>query len=140
MRSGFNTAFWLSFFLLFSCRTGHRESSAEFVQHTDKVQIVMFHLAQRCESCNAVERETRSLIEKEFAADLESGKLCFVPLDFQSESGKKAADLLRATGQTLFIVRGDSISDLTSAAFMFAQTHPERYRNALKAELDKYLE
>jgi hypothetical protein len=126
-------------FLFFSCTTGVKEDTDMFVADADYIQVVLFHMRQRCESCNAVERETQSLLEEEYKAEVASGKVKFVSLDFQSEGGKKAAALLRASGQTLFVVRGDSISDLTSPAFMYAGTHPEYYREALRDELDKYL-
>lgn len=123
-----------------SCRSGSQEEGVTFVPDADHIQVVLFHLAQRCGSCNAVEAETMLLLEEEYEEEVNSGKVRFVPLNFQSDNGKKAAQLLQASGQTLFVVMGDSITDLTSAAFMFGPTLPERYRNALRETLDKYLE
>lgn len=123
-----------------SCRTGDGNESGFFVADADYIQVVLFHLAQRCESCNAVEYETLRLLEEEYMMELQSGQVKFIPLDFQTGNGKKAAGLLRASGQTLYVVRGDSISDLTSAAFMYASTHPEYYRKALRKALDKHLD
>ena len=104
------------------------------------VWMVLFHLQQRCESCNAVEQETLSLLKEEYGEEIQSGKIKFISLNFQSENGKKAAALLRASGQTLFVVKGDSTEDLTSAAFMYASPHPEYFHEALSLALDKYLE
>ena len=104
------------------------------------IQIVLFHMEQRCESCDAVELETLKLLDEEYAEALNAGKIKFVPLNYQSEHGKKAAGILRASGQTLYVVKGDSISNLTSAAFMYAHTHPNIYIEALRKEIDKYLE
>ena len=123
-----------------ACRQGNPNDKNLFVADADHVQIVLFHLAQRCESCNAVERETEWLLEQEYREEVLSGKLIFVPLNFQVENGKKAARLLRASGQTLYVIKGDSIADLTSAAFMYASTHPDYYHEALRKALDKYLE
>jgi hypothetical protein len=131
---------WLVLLSGNACRTGEQDDSGVFVANADYIQIVLFHLAQRCESCNAVEQETQWLLEQEYAEEVLSGKIRFVPLNFQNENGKKAAGLLQASGQTLFVVKGDSISDLTSAAFMYASTHPDYYREALKKALDQYLE
>ena len=108
--------------------------------HAGYIQVVLFHMEQRCGSCDAVERETENLLNEEYAEELQSGEVKFISLNYQSEKGKKAARLLQATGQTLYVTKGDSISDLTSQAFMYAQTHPEYYRDALRTELDKYLE
>lgn len=125
--------------LYVSCGTEHSEEGDTFIPGADYVQIVLFHLEQRCESCNAVESETLSLLEDEFQLYVDSGKVEFLSLDFQSESGRKAAEILRASGQTLYVVKGDSISNLTGTAFLYASTSPERYRNDLRNELNKFL-
>jgi hypothetical protein len=102
--------------------------------------VVLFHLQQRCESCNAVEKETKRLLGEEYNEATDSGRLKFISLNIQAENGKKAAALLHASGQSLFVVKGDSVSDLTGSAFVYAGTLPENYRKALRTALDKYLE
>lgn len=125
--------------LLFSCRTASDEEGATYVADAEYIQIVLFHLAQRCESCTAVEQETLALLEEEYGEEVAAGKVKFVSLNFQSEKGRSAATQLKASGQTLYVTKGVLVSDLTSFAFMYAHTHPERYREALKQELDNYL-
>ena len=140
MKKGIIILVWIVLMPVNSCRTGKGHETGFFVADADYVQIVLFHLAQRCESCNAVEYETQRLLEEEYMVEIQSGQVKFISLNFQTENGKKAAGLLRASGQTLFVVRGDSISDLTSAAFMYASTHPEYYHKALRKALDKHLD
>jgi hypothetical protein len=140
MKKGIIILLWIVLMPVNSCRTGDQNATVDFVPDADYIQIVLFHLEQRCESCNAVEKETMWLLEEEYGEEILSGELRFIPLNFQTENGKKAAGLLRASGQTLFVVKGDSIADLTSAAFMYASTHPEYYHEALSLALNKYLE
>ena len=140
MKRGIISFIWMILLCGNSCTTGDRNDQGIFVADADYIQIVLFHLEQRCESCNAVENETRLLLEEEYEEEVILEKVRFIPLNFQSENGKKAAGLLQAAGQTLFVVKGDSITDLTSTAFMFASTHPEYYRENLRKALDKYLE
>lgn len=128
------------FLLLISCRDGTRDGTVTFVEDADYIQIVLFHLAQRCESCNAVEYETERLLEEEYSDEVDAGKIKFIPLNFQSEHGKEAAGILRASGQTLFVVKGKHVTDLTSPAFMYASTRPEYYREELREALDTFLE
>ena len=125
---------------LVSCREKGQTADETYVPGADYIQIVLFHLAQRCESCNAVEYETEQLLEDEYSDEVDAGKIRFVPLNFQSEHGKQAAGLLKATGQTLFVVKGDHVEDLTSPAFMYASTRPEYYREELREALDTFLE
>ena len=123
-----------------SCNPGKQEKDEPFTANQDCIQIVLFHLAQRCESCTAVESETNAILEEEYNDELTGGKIRFLSFDIHSENGKKAALRLKATGQNLFVVKGDSISDLSGPAFLFAHTHPERYHNALVKEIEKYLD
>ena len=140
MKKGIIILLWIVLMPLNSCRTGDQNDTGIYVADADYIQIILFHLERRCESCNAVEEETQRLLEEEYNEEVLSGELRFIPLNFQSENGKKAAGLLGASGQTLFVVKGDSIEDLTSAAFMYASTHPEYYHEALSLALEKYLE
>ena len=140
MKKGIIILLWVVLIPVNSCRIGDQNDSGIYVADADYIQIVLFHLERRCESCNAVEEETQRLLEEEYNEEVLSGELRFIPLNFQSENGKKAAGLLGASGQTLFVVKGDSIEDLTSAAFMYASTHPEYYHEALSLALEKYLE
>lgn len=126
--------------LICSCNTGIIQEEEVFNFDTEQVQIVLFHLEQRCKSCTAVEKVTQSLLEEEYTGEINKGELSFVSLNIQSENGRKAAKILKAPGQSLFIVNKDSISDLTGPAFMFANTHPERYRKALRKELENFLD
>ena len=125
--------------ILVSCHNGTDKNESSFDPDADYVQIVLFHQAQRCESCNAVERVTEQLLEEEYWDAFATGKVRYIPLNYQSENGKKASILLKASGQTLYVVKGDSIANLTSPAFMYASTHPDYYREALRKELDQYL-
>lgn len=140
MKRGITSIICLILLGAYACRTGNQHESGVFVEDADYIQIVLFHLAQRCESCIAVERETLWLLEQEYGEEVQSGKIKFVSLDYQTKSGKKAAGLLQASGQTLFVLGRDSLSNLTSAAFMYASTHPGIYLEALRKELDLYLE
>lgn len=124
----------------FSCRSGEKDNSGVFVQDADYIQIVLFHLAQRCESCNAVERETIALLENDYGEAVASGKVKFISLSVQSENGKKATRILQAAGQSLFVVYEDSVADLTGSAFLYASIRPEIYRDELRKALDTVLE
>jgi len=123
-----------------ACKSGNPNDGDLFVEDAEYVQIVLFHLPQRCESCMAVEHETQWLLEEEYGEEVLSGKIKFVSLNFRNDNAKKAARLLQASGQTLYVVNGDSVADLTSAAFMYAVTHPDYYHEALRKALDKNLE
>lgn len=136
----FDTIGILLMLFVVSCSTGIKEKQVEFEKNYDNIQIVLFHLSQRCESCNAVESETKAFLEQKYPEELISGKIHFLSFDILSENGKSAAKQLNAYGLNLFIVKGDSIKDLTSSAFLLAQTQPEIFTTILSKELLKFLE
>lgn len=135
-----NSIPYIFLFLLLSCKSGSQGEEGNYQVDADYIQIVLFHMEQRCESCDAVELETLKLLDEEYAEELNAGKIKFISLNYQSEHGKSTAGLLKAAGQTLYVIKGDSISNLTSPAFMYAHTHPDYYIDALRKELDKFLE
>lgn len=121
-----------------SCSTKSNEKAYEFERKSDTIQIVMFHFSQRCTSCSAVENETMAFLKKNYHNELKNNKIRFLSFDLFSENGRLAADELNATGQHLFIVKGDSIADLTPTAFLFAYVQPEKFIAQLQHELKKF--
>lgn len=136
----FNTVGILLMLFTVSCSTGIKEKQVEYEKNPDNIQIVLFHLSQRCESCNAVESETIAFLEQKYSKEMTSGEIRFLSFDLFSENGKSAAKQLNAYGLNLFIVKGDSILDLTSSAFLLAQTQPANFTTILSNELKKFLQ
>lgn len=136
----FNTVGILLMLFTVSCSTGIKEKQVEYEKNPDNIQIVLFHLSQRCESCNAVESETIAFLEQKYSKEMTSGEIRFLSFDLFSENGKSAAKQLNAYGLNLFIVKGDSILDLTSSAFLLAQTQPVNFTTILSNELKKFLQ
>ncbi len=130
---------FLLFLLMYCCGPAEGGNNVSFEKDPDSIYVILFHLPQRCEYCDAVEMETRAVLAKDYKDRLDSGEIKFLQFDILSENGKKAAKYLRATGQNLYIVKGDSIADLSGPAFIFAHERPEKYHTILKQDLDKYL-
>jgi hypothetical protein len=136
----FNTIGILLMLFTVSCSIRIKEKQVEYEKNPENIQIVLFHLSQRCESCNAVESETIAFLEQKYSKEMTSGEIRFLSFDLFSENGKSAAKQLNAYGLNLFIVKGDSILDLTSSAFLLAQTQPVNFITILNTELKKFLQ
>ncbi|MEX0987133.1 MAG: nitrophenyl compound nitroreductase subunit ArsF family protein [Bacteroidales bacterium] len=121
--------------VLFSC--GNNQQSDLFDPDSDNIQLVLFHLETSCASCDAVKNETLAVMENSFPEEVNAGEIRFVAMNFSDKGGREAAELLRATGQSFYIVKGETVVNLTSDAFMFANTHPQRFRDTLKNEIQK---
>ena len=106
---------------------------------TDELQVYYFHFTKRCATCNAVENEARVALEMFYADQLKEGNIAFISLNLEEDDGKKMADQLKVSGQTLLLVKGDQMVNLTNEGFMNARTKPDKYHEILKSNIDKLL-
>ena len=106
---------------------------------TDDLQVYYFHFTKRCATCNAVENEARMALEMFYADQLKEGNIAFISLNLEEDEGKKMADQLKVSGQTLLLVKGDQMVNLTNEGFMNARTKPDKYHEILKSNIDKLL-
>jgi len=105
----------------------------------EKVEVLYFHLTRRCVTCQAVENVTRDAVHELYADEISSGKLVFRSLNLDDKSSAADAERVKATGQSLLIVSGDTRIDLTSEGFMYARNKPEKLREELKKAIDPLL-
>lgn len=105
----------------------------------DKVEVLYFHLTRRCVTCQAVENVTRDAVQELYADEISGGRLVFRSMNLEDKSHEADAERVKATGQCLLIVSGDTRIDLTSEGFMYAKTKPEKLRDAIKKAVDPLL-
>jgi hypothetical protein len=126
-------------FVLSACNTQTSENQKTPAVVSDDLQVFYFHNTKRCATCNAVEDETRIALELFYEDQLEAGSMEFTSLNLEEEEGKKAAQSLQVSGQTLLIVKGESRVNLTNEGFMNARTNPSKFHEILRSEIDKLL-
>ena len=106
---------------------------------TDELQVYYFHFTKRCATCNAVENETKVVLEMIYADQVEEGNIAFTSLNLEEEDGKEMAKQLNVSGQTLMLVKGEGMVNLTNEGFMNARTKPDKFHEILKSNIDKLL-
>ena len=99
---------------------------------TDELQVYYFHFTKRCATCNAVENEAKVALELFYSDQMEEGNIAFTSLNLEEEDGKKMANQLRVTGQTLLLVKGEERVNLTGEGFMNARTKPDKFHHENK--------
>lgn len=102
-----------------------------------KAEIIYFHGKQRCKTCIAIEKETKTLVEGELAELVKKGKVKFRIVDFSTDEGKKIASKYRVTFSSLFVVTPKGAEDLTRFAFANARSNAEGFRKELKDKVVK---
>ncbi len=104
-----------------------------------KVQVYYFHYERRCATCIAVEEETRKALVELYPTFVKKGNITFQSVNLEEKSGEALANKLKVAGQSLIIVKGDQIADLTEKGFLYAKSEPEKLRAEIKKEVDALL-
>jgi hypothetical protein len=109
------------------------------VTTVDNIEVFYFHLTRRCVTCQAVENVSRDAVQELYPEEISSGKIVFRSLNIENQENEAVAEKVRATGQCLLVVSGDTRVDLTSEGFMYARSKPEKLKDALKKAIDPLL-
>jgi len=130
--------------LLFSFLVGgsiFENDSADFLKGEPEktIQIYYFHYSHRCQTCVAVETETKKTLNKFYSEKLKSGQITFQSIDMDEAKGEQLADNMKVSGQTLIFVQAENREDLTTTAFMYAVTNPKKLHVKVKKVIQKLL-
>jgi len=117
---------------------GKKDQSAKKVA-VQKVEVYYFHFTRRCMTCIAVEAESKKAVETLYPTQTKAGKITFEGINLDDESSKAIAEKLNVGGQSLLIVGGGKKIDLTSQAFMYARSNPEKLKAEMKAAIDSLI-
>lgn len=94
-------------------------------------KVYYFHSTARCITCQTVEKVTKEAV-KEFYGD----KVSFLSVNNDDKTNESLMKKYRVSGQTLLIVKGDKVVNLTNDAFMNARTKPEKLKAKIKSTVD----
>ncbi|MBT3207249.1 MAG: hypothetical protein HN704_15115 [Bacteroidetes bacterium] len=98
------------------------------------VKAYYFHATRRCATCQAVESVTKDAL-KEFYG----GKVTFSLINREEEKDSPMIEKYKVSGQTLLIIKGDKVVNLTNDAFMNARTKPDKLKAKIKAAVDSMI-
>lgn len=105
-----------------------------------KLSVYYFHATKRCVTCNAVENNAVALLEENFKTELDNGAIKFVSFNIDEEANKELVEKYEVAFSTLLIIKADgSVTDFTNTAFKYAKNNPSKYKELLKAEIDKLI-
>lgn len=98
------------------------------------VKAYYFHGTNRCATCQAVETVTQEAL-KEYYGE----KIAFLSLNIEEEKSNPMIEKYKIAGQTLLIINGDQMVNLTNDAFLNARTNPDKLKTKLKSTIDSML-
>lgn len=137
-------AFKLTFMMLVAvslaaCNAPSSNDPKSIAAETEDLTVYYFHFTKRCATCNAVETETKVALEMFYADQVKEGKIAFTSLNLEEADGKEMAKQFAVSGQTLLIVKGEQLVNLTNEGFMNARTKPDKFHEVLRTHIDKLL-
>ncbi|CAK7041837.1 MAG: hypothetical protein PETM_01746 [Petrimonas sp.] len=119
------------------------QSTDEFAPSGDVVEVIYFHGTQRCPTCQAIEAETKSLIESSFADAINSKKLIFKIVDISKPENKAIADRYEVAWSSLFVndwkKDQESVNNLTEFAFTNVRNNPDAFKRGLSEKINEFL-
>lgn len=109
----------------------------------DVVQVLYFHGKQRCATCNAIEKETKSLLESKFSDEMGSKKIDFKVIDISLPENQAIADKYEVASSSLLVNDwkngSESVENLTEFAFANARTNPDAFKKELADKINGLL-
>ncbi|HAQ64337.1 MAG TPA: thioredoxin [Bacteroidales bacterium] len=105
-----------------------------------KVDVYYFHGNHRCPTCNAIEKETKALLDSTFKAQMTAGVIKLSVLNHEDKKNETLVKKYEIWGSSLLLVdaKGKTIN-LTEMAFANARNDAPEFKRKLKAEINKLL-
>lgn len=128
---------------LVSCGNGGGGASETNAPASDRVEVIYFHGKQRCATCMAIEKNTKTVIDSLFPDELKDGTLIFKTVDISTPEGEWLADKYEVTWSSLFVNKWENgketRNNLTEFAFGNARKNPDAFKNTLADKIRQSL-
>ena len=124
----------ITFILISSMFCLRAQVESESIIQNSKVTVYYFHNEHRCVTCLAVEKKS-----KEIVRSLYKDRVDYKVYNLDGERGKNQAKKLGIAMQSLLIVKGDKVINLTVDAFRYAKNKPEKLEEIMKEKIDALL-
>lgn len=115
-----------------------------FTGSADSVELLYFYGKQRCATCLAIEKETRTVVETTLADRLRAGTVVLRMIDISREENAALVEKYGVSWSSLLVVahRGgeEATRDMTSFAFGKARKSPEEFRRGVVEAVNRMLE
>ncbi len=125
-----------------ACSGGKTKSADENAEtKRNLVEVLLFHGAQSCASCKAIERTTEELLE-EYKEAIERGDVIYSNLDLIDHEAR--AEKYGIIWSSLLVIDYDNdgnekVTDLTDYAYTDVMTDSERLKARLRTAINNYL-
>ncbi len=124
-------------FVFYSCKTGNKDiANSENIVSQESTDVIAYYFYGkiRCATCIAVEKVTKEVIRRDYAENV-----IFQTIDREEDKNEELIKKYKVAGQTLLLVKGNEVINLTNMAFLLARNAPEEYETRLKSTIETML-
>lgn len=121
----------LIIFLLFGSLSGLSAMHKVELQTSNDIKVYYFHATRRCVTCQAVENVSRKTIKDNYGDEID-----FIVVNREKEENIALVEKYKVSGQSLLVVKGDKIENLTNSAFMNALKKPEKLEELIISTIE----
>lgn len=103
------------------------------------VEVFIFHAAQRCATCKAIDAVVAEVLENDFSDDVKAGKIVFRDVDGSKQENRELLTKYEIYSTSLVLDAGGTVTNLTNDAFQYARSNPDKLKEILRANISKAL-
>ena len=127
---------------LMGCGNRHAKNSAESAAASNPdaaVEVYVFHAAQRCATCKAIDAVVAEVLDNDFADDVKSGRVVLRDVDGSKPENRALVEKYEIVSTSLLLDAKGNVTNLTHDAFQYARSNPDKLKEILRAEISKAL-
>lgn len=127
---------------LMGCGSRNAQKSTESISEINSdaaVEVFIFHAAQRCATCKAIDAVVAEVLESDFADDVKSGKIVLRDVDASNPENRPLVEKYEVYSTSLLLDAGEKVTNLTNDAFQYARSNPDKLKEILRANISKAL-
>ena len=134
MKTKIIPSFVLVVFLILFNTTSNAATKEKLQQDDDKVEVYYFHFNTRCETCLAIESESKADV-----MELYGSVVSFAAYNLDEEEGEAKGKELGINSQALVVVQGDTKIDITTEGFLYALTDPAKFKEIIEEKINSVM-
>jgi len=119
---------------------GQKNVSSSDIENSDNVKVLLFHSAQRCATCRAIEAIVSDVIDSNYAQAIADSSLFVMDIDISDTANRDVVEKYQILSTSLVIDAHGEVCNLTNDAFSFARKDPDKLVQIIKDHLNKALE
>jgi hypothetical protein len=121
----------------------NKGTTADKKKSPNVVSVYYFHGSNRCAGCIGAENGTVQALKDLYSKEMEEGIIKYQAINIEEEVNKKIAEKYSIVFSSLIIVKTnvekEKVVNLTSEAFAYGKSEPEKLKKIIKTNIDKML-